>query len=186
MLQNGGQILAIADHTGWAVALVADGGGQVSLSRRIALVGEGLPTMPHHGAGQRLPSAEGVALVEQVRQSAVAEAEARLAELATEVPGIAAIALRACPTMPATVAETLASYWAQTRADGVMYRRALAGAAEARGWAVHWFDKRTAASQALALLGKTGLTAAEAQARAAFGPPWTADHRMALNAAITA
>lgn len=140
--------------------------------------------MPHHGPGQRLPRDEGVALVEQVRASAECEAAARLEELAALVPGIAAIALRDCPALPATVAETLASYWAQTRADGVMYRRALADAATARSWSVQWFDKRLAAQQAEAALGRAGLAAVEATARAAFGPPWTADHRMALHAAI--
>ena len=103
--------------------------------------------MPHHGPGQRLPPDVGVALVEQVRASAECEAAARLAELTALVPGITAIALRDCPSLPATVAETLASYWAQTRADGVMYRRALAGAATARSWSVQWFDKRLAAQQ---------------------------------------
>ncbi len=140
--------------------------------------------MPHHGPGQRLPPDEGVALVDEVRASAESEAAARLAELAALVPGIAAIALRDCPALPATVAETLASYWAQTRADGVMYRRALAGAATARSWSVQWFDKRSAAQQAEEALGRAGLAAAEATARATFGPPWTADHRMALRAAI--
>lgn len=186
MLCNDSLIVAISDHTGWAVALVADAAGRVILSQRIALVGDGMPAMPHHGAGQRLPVAEGVALVEQVRQSAAAEAEARLAQLAAAVPGITTIALRTCPPMPATVAETLGSYWAQTRADGVMYRQALAEAAAARGWAVHWFDKHSAAHQAEAALGKSGLAAVEAAARARFGPPWTADHRMALSAAIAA
>jgi hypothetical protein len=180
------RVLAIADHTGWAVALVADGAGQVFASRRIALVSGDLPSMPHHGPGQRLPPAEGVALIEQVRASATREAAARLDELAESVPGIAAIALRVCPTMPATVADTLASYWAQTRADGVLYREALATAAKARGWAVDWFEKRAAAQRAEAALGKAGLAAAEAAARTAFGPPWTADHRMALSAAISA
>lgn len=179
-----GIVVGVADHTGWAVAVVADAAGQVFASRRIDLVAEGLPSMPHHGPGQRLPLAEAVALVEQVTLSAGHEAEARLAELAALFPALSGIALRSIPAMPDGIAATLQDYWAQTRADGVMYRRALAAAARDRGWAVHWFDKHAAGAGAVERLGSAPLAKAEAAARAAFGPPWTADHRMALHAAI--
>ncbi len=178
-------IVGIADHTGWAVAVVADGAGSVLASRRLALVGEGLPSMPHHGAGQRLPLFEGVALVEQVTASAAEEARLRLAELANLVPALGGIALRSIPRMPDGIAATLQDYWAQTRADGVMYRRALAAAATERGWEVHWFDAKLAAAAATERLGSAGLAKAEAKAREEFGPPWTADHRMALHAAVS-
>ena len=62
---------------------------------------------------------------------------ARLAAADLPVP-IASIAIRACPTLPETTEERIADNRAQTLADSVMYREALATVAEARGWSVHW------------------------------------------------
>jgi hypothetical protein len=59
------------------------------------------------------------------------------------VPGrIRGVALRQCPALPPTIAERIKDYRAQNNADWVMYRKALAGAAEARGWGVHWYDAK--------------------------------------------
>jgi hypothetical protein len=75
---------------------------------------------------------------------------------------------------------------AQSVADSVMYRKALAAAAEARGWGVHWYDGRKifdAASEALRI---QDLEAHFLQLRKSIGPPWGKDHKLAMAAAIVA
>ena len=67
-----------------------------------------------------------------------------------------------------------------------MYREALAAAAEARGWHVHWYDPQSARRGAEALLGPQDLdTVLRAMGRAA-GPPWQARHKLAATAALAA
>ena len=68
------------------------------------------------------------------------------------VPHIFGVALRKCPQLPPTIAERIKDYRAQNVADWVTCRKALASAAEARGWPVHWYDAKSvsgAASQEL-------------------------------------
>ncbi|HEV3137796.1 MAG TPA: hypothetical protein VGZ26_07820, partial [Pirellulales bacterium] len=77
-------------------------------------------------------------------------------------------------------------YRAQNVADWVMYRKALAAAAEARGWAVHWYDAKKvfdAASEALCI---EDLDAHFLQLRKSIGSPWGKDHKLAMAAAIVA
>ena len=111
--------------------------------RRVELVDEGLPKIPHHSEGQGLPLDEAVALVERVRASAEKHAVLALDAVARAVPHILGVALRRCPELPPTIAERIKDYRAQNVADWVMYRKALAAAAEARGWAVHRYDAKT-------------------------------------------
>ena len=68
------------------------------------------------------------------------------------MPRVLGVALRKCPQLPPTIAERIKEYRAQNVADWVMYRKALASAAEARGWPVYWYDAKSvlgAAQQAL-------------------------------------
>lgn len=131
--------------------------------------------------------AEAVALVERVRAAAAVGARDAVAALAASVSApIACIALRVCPELPATVEACIADNRAQTFADSVMYRRALAAAAEARGWAVHWYEREQVFHDAAAALGRKDI---EPQLRAlgrAAGPPWQARHKLAAAAAIAA
>jgi len=175
-------VAGIYDHAGWAV-VVCVAGREVIDRRRIELKEDGLPSLPHHHQGQRLPLPEGVALVARVRASAEACARNELDALPAS---IRAIAIRARPTLPPTVEERIASYWAQTRADGVMYRDALAAAAAARGWAVVEYDTRTVLAEAAEALGLDDSSRFLKAIGAALGPPWTSDHRRATAAAIVA
>ncbi len=128
-------IIGVADHGGWAVLVTVACDGTLLDRRRVELVDEDLPKIPHHSEGQKLPLHEAVALVERVRGSAERHAKLALNAVATTVPGrILGIALRHCPELPATIAERIKDYRAQNVADWVMYRKALAAAAEARGW----------------------------------------------------
>jgi len=180
-------IIGISDHGGWAVLVTAAGDGTLLDRRRIELVDDDLPKIPHHSEAQSLPLDEAVALVERVRMSAESHATLCLDAVATTLPGrILAIALRECPTLPPTIAERITDYRAQNVADWVMYRKALAAAAEARGWTVFWYDAKKVFGAAKEALGIEDLDAYFLQLRRSVGPPWTKDHKIAMAAAIVA
>jgi hypothetical protein len=183
--KNGG-IIGVSDHGGWAVLVTAARDGTLLDRRRIELVGKGLPKLPHHHEAQGLPSDEAVELVERVRVSAEKHAVVALDTITTAVPRILGVALRECPQLPPTIAERIKDYRAQTVADWVMYRKALAFAAEARGWPVHWYDAKSVLGAASQALRPKNLEAHFLQLRRAVGPPWTMDHKLAMAAAIVA
>jgi hypothetical protein len=178
-------VIGISDHGGWAVLVTVTGDGTLLDRRRVELVDEDLPKIPHHSEGQALPLDEAVALVERVRVSAERHAKLSLDGVAMTVPGrILGIALRQCPKLPPTIAERITDYRAQNVADWVMYRKALAGAAESRGWAVYWFDAKKVFAATSEALGIKDLDAHFLQLRRSIGPPWGQDHKMAMAAAI--
>jgi hypothetical protein len=171
-----GAIVGVSDHGGWAVFVTVAHDGTLLDRRRVELVDDNLPAIPHHHEAQLLPTDRAVALVERVRESAEKHAALALDAVAMAVPNIVGIALRSCPDLPPTIAERIKDYRSRNVADWVMYRKALASAAEARGWAIHWYDAKkvlASASQALQL-----------DMRKQVGPPWNADHKLALAAAI--
>lgn len=174
-MSNGGAIIGVSDHGGWAIFVTVSREGKLLDRRRVELVDEDLPKIPHHCEAQGLPLDRAVALVERVRASAEWHAKLRLDEVACAVPvQITGIALRECPPLPPTIAECISNYRAQNVADWVMYRRALAAAAETRGWTVHWY------------VAKNLHDARFAFHRKSIGPPWDKDHRVAMAAAIAA
>jgi len=185
MTKNGG-LIGISDHGGWAVMVTVARDGTLLDRRRVELVGEGLPKIPHHSECQRLPLDEAVALVERVRVSAEKHSVLALDAVTTVVPRILGIALRKCPELPPTIAERIQDYFAQNNADWVMYRKALALAAEARGWPVHWYDSKKVFDAAKEALGVDNLDAHFLQVRRAVGPPWNQDHKLAMAGAIVA
>ncbi len=130
-----------------------------------------------------LPIDEAVALVERVRDSADRHAALALDALSMAVPGIAGIALRVCPSLPATIAERIRDYRARNVADWVMYRNALASAAEVRGWPIYWYDAKKVVDSASQLLNEN-FDAHFLQMRRTLGPPWNQDHKLAMAAAI--
>lgn len=153
--------------------------------RRVELVDPGLPKIPHHCEAQAMPIPEAVALVERVRLSAEHHAGLALDAVAATLPGpITAVALRLCPPLPPTVAERIQDYRASNNADWVMYRQAIARAANARGWTVHWYDARKVFHAAAEALHIADLDAHFRQLRTAIGPPWNNDHKLAMAAAI--
>jgi hypothetical protein len=185
MSKNGG-IIGVSDHGGWAVLVTVARDGTLLDRRRVELVGEGLPKIPHHSEGQGLPLDEAVALVERVRVSAERHAVLALDAVAMMVPHILGVALRECPRLPSTIAERIQDYRAQNVADWVMYRKALASAAEARGWPVHWYDAKSVSDAASRALRVKSFDAHFIQMRKAVGPPWNNDHKLAMAAAIVA
>ena len=180
-------IIGVSDHGGWAVLVTVTGDGTLLDRRRVELVDEDLPKIPHHSEGQALPIDKAVALVERVRASAERHAKLGLDAVAKSVPGrILGVALRECPELPPTIAERIKDYRAQNVADWVMYRKALAAAAETRGWAVHWYDAKKVFEAASEALGIADLDAHFLQLRKSIGPPWGKDHKVAMAAALVA
>jgi hypothetical protein len=183
-LSKNGGIIGVSDHGGWAVLVTVACDGMLLDRRRVELVGEGLPKIPHHSEAQGLPLDQAVELVERVRVSAERHAVLALDAVAMAVPHVFGVALRKCPNLPPTIAKRIKDYHAQNNADWVMYRNALASAAEARGWPVHWYDAKSvlaAASQALAV---ESFDAHFLQMRSAVGPPWNNDRKLAMAAAV--
>jgi hypothetical protein len=183
MSKNGG-IIGVSDHGGWAVLVTAAHDGTLLDRRRVELVDESLPKIPHHSEAQRLPLDEAVELVERVRVSVEKHAVLALDAVTLAVPHIVGIALRKCPPLPPTIAERIKDYHAQNNADWVMYREALASAGEARGWPVHWYDAKKVLDAARQALRVENLDAYFQQVRKAVGPPWNNDHKLAMAAAI--
>jgi hypothetical protein len=180
-------IVGVSDHCGWAVLVTVAGDGTLLDRRRVELVDEGLPKLPHHSEGKVLPLDKAVELVERVRVSADRHAGLCLDAVAMEAPsGIRGIAIRRCPPLPPTIAERIMDYVAQNVADTVMYRKALATAAAARGWTVHWYEAKKVVDAAGEALGVADMETHFLQLRKSIGPPWSRDHRVAMAAAIVA
>lgn len=174
-MNNDGAVVGISDHGGWAILVTVARDGTLLDRRRVELVDDHLPAIPYHHEAQALPIDQATKLIDRVRASAERHAAAALDEVAKDVPNVNAIALRVCPPLPPTIAERLKDYHAKNNADWVMYRQALASAAQARGWRVHWFDAK-----------KLDLNAKQLQLRSKVGPPWSNDHKLAMAGALTA
>lgn len=179
-------IIGVSDHGGWAVLVTAARDGALLDRRRVELVDDDLPGIPHHHEAQMLPHDEAVALVERVRVSAERHAALALDAVAMAIPHIDGIALRNCPQLPSTILERIRDQRARNVADWVMYRQALASAAEARGWPVHWYDAKKVLAAAGQALGVESFDAHFLNMRKSVGPPWNNDHKLAMAAAIVA
>ena len=191
--------VGVAERGNSAVLVTVAPVGEL-LDRRCIDLTDGLPTHPHHHQGswavgrylntpgaRRLSLADAVALVERVRVSAARGARESLEALAASVPmPLAGIAIRVCPKLPPTTEERIADNRAQTYADSVMYREALATAAEARGWSVHWYDRERVFRDAAAALGRKDVDAFLLAMGRSIGPPWQAIHKLAAAAALAA
>ena len=192
--------VGVAESGRSAVLVTVAPGGELLDRRRIDLTEPALPTHPHHHEGswaigrylntpgaRVLSLADAVALVERVRASAARGAHDNLEALAAAVPvPIATIAIRSCPDLPPTIEERIADHRAQTYADSVMYRQALAAAAEARGWSVHWYDRDHVFHDAAAALTRGDIKSLLDAMGRSIGPPWQARHKLAAAAALAA
>ncbi len=175
-------VAGVSDHAGWAVVVCVEA-GRVLDARRIELLEPGLPKLPHHHEAQTLPIGEATALIERVRASAVSCASTALDVLPA---GVGAIAIRKRPALSSSLEERIGNYWAQCRADSVMYRDVLAETARARGWTVHEYDAKAVTAEAADVLGLDDVAAHLKALGKAFAPPWNKDHRLATSAAIVA
>ncbi len=191
--------VGVAEHGNSAVLVTIGPGGKLVDRRRVDLTHD-LPTHPYHHEGSwavgryvnspwaraiSLPDA--IALVERVRKAAAQGARDCLEALAAAVPApIGAISVRICPALPPTTEERITDTRASNVADSVMYREALATAAEARGWAVHWYDRGTVFREARGAIGGKDVEAHLLAMGRDVGPPWQATHKLAAAAALAA
>jgi hypothetical protein len=186
IVAKAGGIIGVSDHGGWAVLVTVTSDGTLLDRRRVELVDDDLPGLPHHHEGQLLPVAEAVALVERVRASAERHAARALDVVARAAPQILGIALRQCPPLPSTTQERIKDYRARNTADWVMYRQALALAAETRGLPIYWYDPKTVLGSAAKALQVESFDAHFLRMRQTLGPPWNSDHKLAMAAALVA
>ncbi|MBV8583510.1 MAG: hypothetical protein JO241_05890, partial [Candidatus Eremiobacteraeota bacterium] len=103
-------VIGVSDHGGWAIFVSAARDGTLLDRRRVELVDDTLPSIPHHHEAQMLPMDAALALVERVRLSAERHAIRALDAAAAAAPRILGIALRVCPQLPPTVAERIKDY----------------------------------------------------------------------------
>jgi hypothetical protein len=192
--------VGVAEHGNSAVLVTIARGGELLDRRSIELTDRGLPGHPHHHEGswavgrylnspwaRKVSLAEAVSLVERVRESAAVGARNGLDALSAAVPlPILSIAIRVCPELPPTTEERIADNRAQAVADSVMYREAIAAAAEARGWSVYWYDRKRVFRDAAAALGREEVDAFLHEMGKSIGPPWQAKHKLAAAAALAA
>jgi hypothetical protein len=191
--------VGVAEHGNSAVLVTLAPNGELLDRRRIDLT-QGLPTHPYHHEGSwaigryaksawarpiSLPDA--VTLIKRVHEAAEHGARDGLDALAAalEVP-IAIIAIRMCPKLPASIEARIVDHRAASMADSIMYRQALANAAEARGWRVYWYDRERVFRDATAALGRRESDTFLRALGHAIGPPWQASHKLAAAAAIAA
>lgn len=191
--------VGVAEHGNSAVLVTVAPGAELLERRRIDLT-RGLPTHPYHHEGswavgryikspwaRAISLADAVALVERVSAAAAHGARQSLEALAAAVAmPIVRIAIRACPELPPTTEERIHDTRAANVADSVMYRTALATAAEARGWSVHWYERERVFRDATAALGGKDIDAVLREMGRCVGPPWQARHKMAAAAALAA
>lgn len=189
--------VGVAEHGNSAELVTLTASGALVDRRRIDLTRD-LPTHPYHHEGswavgryadspwaRPISLGEAVALVEKVREAAARGAEESLEALAAAA-AIAKIAIRECPPLPATTEAIIADARAATMADSILYRRALANAAEARGWTVVWYDRDLVFDLAAGALGVKSVDAHLQAIGKKAGPPWQARHKLAAAAALAA
>jgi len=193
-------VVGVVEHGNSAFLVTVAAGGAILDRRRIDLTPPGTPTHPHHHEGswavgrylstpgaRQIALADAVALVERVRVAATRGARETLGALVASVPvTIGSIALRVCPALPPTTEERIRDNRAQTCADTVMYREALASAAEALGWTVHWYDRDRVRADAAAALGDGDVDDVLHEMGRVVGAPWQAPHKLAASAALAA
>lgn len=191
--------VGVAEHGNSAVLITLAPGGEFLDRRRIDLT-RGLPTHPYHHEGswavgryanspwaRPISLPEAVALVERVREAAACGARQGLEALAAAVSRpIKSIAIRECPELPRSTEERIADTRAANVADSVMYRQALAAAAQARGWSVHWYDREHVLQDAAFAIGGKDVDAFLRAVGRAIGPPWRAKEKLAAAAALAA
>lgn len=192
-----GAACGVAEHGNSAILITLSPRGDLLDRRRVDLT-SGLPTHPYHHEGswaigryvnspwsRAISLPEAVALVECVREAAARGARDSLEALAAAVrTPITTIAIRECPRLPETTEERITDIRAANVADSVLYREALAAAAEARGWSVNWYGRERVFREAAAVIDGGDVEAFLRAMGRSVGPPWQAKHRLAAAAAL--
>ena len=191
--------VGVAEHGNSAVLITLAPGGELLDRRRVDLT-RGLPTHPYHHEGswaigryanspwaKKISLSDAIAVVERVREAAARGARESLEALAASIAmPIASISIRVCPALPPTTEERIRDTRAASVADSIMYREALAVAAEARGWSVHWYNRDSVFRDAAEALDGKDVDAFLKAMGQSVGPPWQARQKLAAAAALGA
>jgi hypothetical protein len=186
--------VSVAEHTGWAhlVCVAAHGNVPAVIARRrVALIDQGLPTMPYEHDTAAMREDEANAVIARVRRSIAARTSDALRRVVTEMAPahtVVALAIRKPPfdALPATVAAVRTSHRLLCAADGMLYQLAICRAARQLELEVHLCRRGEEAARAAQQLGATPAEIEEFVGRIGrpAGPPWTQEHRRAFAAGI--
>jgi hypothetical protein len=167
-------------HTGWALVVVVRGSAsapEVLARRRVELLeGTDLPGHAYHAAQQDgLSGTEAAALVDRVERGAATAAADAMRSLAGE-HGVDTVAvIGKSRKLPDDIDQILRSHALLHAAEGALFERALVEAADELGLPAALYDPAAiVVSEQLDNL------------RAALGPPWQKDHKLAAAAAFSA
>lgn len=177
--------LGLRPHSGWAVLVAVTGPPDVRLVHRdrLEILADGDPKQPWHLAQRNgLSPDEAAALAGRVETGAREAADRALAGVLDAVraaghPAVAAAVIGEPRDVP-PAERVLASHMLLHAAEGELYRSVLVDAADAAGLAVH-----VVAPGSIAVDSHAALLAAMGKAA---GPPWRADHKLAVVAALDA
>src|SRR5471030_3376431 len=111
-------VVSVAEHTGWAhlVCVAARGNVPAVIARRrVALIDQGLPTLPYEHDTTAMREDEANAVIARVRRSVAARTLEALQRIVSELAPahtVVGLAIRKPPfdDLPATVAAVRASY----------------------------------------------------------------------------
>jgi hypothetical protein len=186
--------VSVAEHTGWAHLVCVAARGHVPAviaRRRVALIDQGLPTLPYEHETAVMTEDEADAVIAGVRRSIAARTSDALRRVVIELaPAHTAVALaiRKPPfdALPATVAAVRTSHRLLCAADGMLYQLAICRAARQLDLEVHLCRRGEEAARAAQQLGVTPAEIEEFVSRVGrpAGPPWTQEHRRAYAAGI--
>ena len=191
--------VGVTEHGNSAILVTVTSAGELLDRRKVDLT-KGLPIHPYHHEGawaigrykdspwaKDITLPEAIELIERVHEAAAVGARECLDTLAEDISEtISGIAIRECPELPPTIEARITDNRAQTVADTVMYRQALATAAEARGWTVYWYDRDRVFDAAAKTLGCEDITSFLQAKGKSIGPPWQAKHKLAAASAFAA
>jgi hypothetical protein len=189
-------VVGVADHNGWAIlvsAAAVNGEPVVVDRRRVRLIENGVPSQPYHHETLALNDAEAEQLLRKVKQSIAACTAEAFDVLSSDLSPnyrVSSLSIRQPPLthLPATVEEAHRSYHVTCRADGMLYHSAICAAARRRGWklVLHRRGEESARAAEAMQLSADEVERFVNDLRRTMGPPWTAEHRNALAAAIGA
>ena len=189
-------VVSVAEHTGWAHLVCVAARGDVPAviaRRRVALIDQGLPTLPYEHETTAMGEEEANAVIAGVRQSIAARTSDALRRVVIELaPAHTAIALaiREPPfdDLPATVAAVRTSYRLLCAADGMLYQLAICRAARQLKLDVQVCRRGKETARAAERLRVTPAEIEEFVSHTGrpAGPPWTQEHRRAYAAGIAA
>ncbi len=168
---------------------VEDGAPRFLDRRRVALIGDGLPSAPYHHEALELDIGAATVLVDRVKGSVAERANAAIsAVLAIWRARVLILPASPYARLPDSLEEVLGSRPLTLAADGMLYREFLARAASELGLEVRRDPRRT--DPALLAAEAMGVDVAEVHALIArfgreAGPPWRQDHKLAAAAALS-